>query len=692
MKTKYFLAVIGIFFFLAFVSADIVSVNSGGSNNIIVNAGRYIEGFFFSANHAPVLSSVVLSSTSGNNLTTDNLTVSFTGSDTDGNYFTNITDWRLNGNSIEVLNMPFDKNVESVSTGAVRDYTSYENNGTLGGGNSTFAPTWNASCQVGGCYEFQNKTDYIALGNVLSVGTYNWTTCNWFNWDGSSGDNIIYNKENLYELKESNGYVQYAWQPHWAWDGGSSFVVSQNTWYFACVVYDHNSQYLYKNGVLVYSRAQTGDIGSNSNPVYLGRRSYASPNSFFGGSIDEVQIFNKALTSEQINAMYEAGLNHHHLDTMTSSMTNVGGTWQVASTPDDSITDGATVLSNNLTIQDAAPNEPTNVNLVSLDGTNQSNSDLNCSYYLSDIDSSNLDSTVRWFRDGTLYLTQGVNNIANGTSSSSILGSGNLTLGDTWFCSVRSYDGSKYSNWVNSNNLTIIDTTSPNVTIISPQPTNYSTINVPFNVSVHDNEAVSSCEYSLDSAANVTMNKINSTYYSYSPSLGPGPHIVQFYCNDTSNNWGYNETNFSIDNSAAIAISFSNNLSQYIKWDVVNLPAVNLDALGNNLNGTTSYYINISAINTLVDLYVKANGDLTDAALDTIGLGNETYKVSLNDPTLLTNSTNYTMSTNYTKIVSGVGGNKTLYMKFYLDAPSSQAAGEYLNQLSFKAVRKNQVA
>ena len=166
---------------------------------------------------------------------------------------------------------------------------------------------------------------------------------------------------------------------------------------------------------------------------------------------------------------------------------------------------------------------------------------------------------------------------------------------------------------------------------------------------------------------------------------------VWFYCNDTSGNWGSNYTNFSIDNSAAIAISFSNNLSQYIKWNVVTLPAVKLDAEGNNLNGTTSYYVNISAVNTLVDLYVKANGDLTDAALDTIGLGNETYKVSLNDSTV-TNGANYTMSTNYTKIASGIGGNNTLYMKFYLDAPVSQPAGEYLNQLSFKAVRKDQVA
>ena len=694
MRMKYFFVVLGILFFLTIVSADIVSINSGGSNNVIVNAGRYLEGFFFSANHAPVLTNVVLSSTSGNNLTTDNLTVTFNGTDADGNYFTNITDWRLNGNSIDVLNMPFDKNVEDVTTGAVRDYSMYENNGTLGGGNITNAPTWNSTCQVGGCYDFNGVGDYINTGNNFHLT--NGVISFWY----KSGETAT---QNGYMIGQQTGtptlsvYQASSNQHVYFWirnslgtsvSISSSNAINDNLWHYIVVSWGSQGMKLYVDGNLDSSNPATiYDDGSTSN-LEIGciQGLYCAK-----GLIDEVQIFNSALTNEQVNAIYQAGLNHHHLNTMVSSMTSVGETWQVAATPDDSITDGATVLSNNLTIQDAAPNDPTNVNLVSVDGTNQSNSNLNCSYYLSDIDSSNLDAQIRWYKNGLLSLTQGVNNIVNGTSNYSVLGSGNLTLGDTWYCSVRSYDGSKYSNWVNSNNLTIIDITPPNVTIVSPQPTNYSTINIPFNVSVQDNEGVSSCQYSLDGLANASMTQINSTYYSDYPSLGPGPHGVWFYCNDTSGNWGSNYTNFSIDNSAAIAISFSNNLSQYIKWNVVTLPAVKLDAEGNNLNGTTSYYVNISAVNTLVDLYVKANGDLTDAALDTIGLGNETYKVSLNDSTV-TNGANYTMSTNYTKIASGIGGNNTLYMKFYLDAPVSQPAGEYLNQLSFKAVRKDQVA
>lgn len=229
----------------------------------------------------------------------------------------------------------------------------------------------------------------------------------------------------------------------------------------------------------------------------------------------------------------------------------------------------------------------------------------------------------------------------------------------------------------------------PIITIISPNQTNYTTLNIDFNVSVFDEQNVSTCLYSLDSAANVTMNKLNATYFWSAPSLGPGPHYLTYYCNDTADNWGSNSTNFTIENSAAISILLSPNLTDGVRWNVQYLPVHYLDAIGNNLNGSTYYYINVSAINVTVDLYVKASGNLVDQALDTLGLGNETYAVNTTDPTVL-NSPKKTMSTNYTIIGSGMGDHSVLYMKFYLDAPSTQPAGVYTNNLSFVAVRHGQ--
>jgi len=150
---------------------------------------------------------------------------------------------------------------------------------------------------------------YLDLGDPtdgdLDPDTNPWTMSAWIKWDGSSGENIIFNKENLYETKVDGGYVQYAWQPHWAWDGGTSFPVTADTWTYVTTVYDGSEQILYKDGVQVFSRDQTGAIGSNSSKLLIGARGSASPRNFFGGMIDEVKIYNRALAENEIKADME---------------------------------------------------------------------------------------------------------------------------------------------------------------------------------------------------------------------------------------------------------------------------------------------------------------------------------------------------------------------------------------------------
>lgn len=150
---------------------------------------------------------------------------------------------------------------------------------------------------------------YLDLGDPadgdLDPDTDPWTISTWIKWDGSTGENIIYSKENLYEARVSGGYLNYAWQPHWAWDGGTSFLVTADTWTYVTTVYDGSQQILYKDGVQVYSRPQTGAIGSNSSKFLIGARGSASPYNFFGGMIDEVKIYNRALAENEIKVDME---------------------------------------------------------------------------------------------------------------------------------------------------------------------------------------------------------------------------------------------------------------------------------------------------------------------------------------------------------------------------------------------------
>ncbi|MDB4304137.1 hypothetical protein N9934_05050, partial [Desulfosarcina sp.] len=112
-------------------------------------------------NGIPTDATTTLSTPSNTNYTNQNITATITGSsDGDGDTIYNITDWRLNGKSIAVVNMPFDTEESSTAAGAVRDYSTYETNGTLTVGN-----TWTASGKVGGAYAFEGGGDEITIPN-----------------------------------------------------------------------------------------------------------------------------------------------------------------------------------------------------------------------------------------------------------------------------------------------------------------------------------------------------------------------------------------------------------------------------------------------------------------------------------------------------------------------------------------------
>ena len=66
---------------------------------------------------------------------------------------------------------------------------------------------------------------------------------------------------------------------------------------------------------------------------------------YFNGTIDNVQIWNRTLSPEQIQALYA-----NRTDLIVSQETETGEVWQACVTPNDNQQDGSTVCSNNVTI------------------------------------------------------------------------------------------------------------------------------------------------------------------------------------------------------------------------------------------------------------------------------------------------------------------------------------------------------
>jgi hypothetical protein len=73
-----------------------------------------------------------------------------------------------------------------------------------------------------------------------------------------------------------------------------------NTWTHLASTYDGTTLRLYVNGVQVISRAQTGPIVVSGNPLQIGGDTFYSQ--YFQGKIDEVRIYNSALSGSQIRS------------------------------------------------------------------------------------------------------------------------------------------------------------------------------------------------------------------------------------------------------------------------------------------------------------------------------------------------------------------------------------------------------
>jgi len=86
-----------------------------------------------------------------------------------------------------------------------------------------------------------------------------------------------------------------------------STSLSLNTWYHIAMTYDGNFLKVYLNGVQDASSAVTGSIITTAQPVRIGGGAVPAFNpQHFEGIIDEVEIFDRALSQPEIQAIYVA--------------------------------------------------------------------------------------------------------------------------------------------------------------------------------------------------------------------------------------------------------------------------------------------------------------------------------------------------------------------------------------------------
>ena len=156
--------------------------------------------------------------------------------------------------------------------------------------------------------------DYVQVGDTptLKMTTAMTLEC-WIFPTQISQDTVFANREGEYEFGVfADGTIWWAFAntvPGWV-GISSGFVAPLASWTHVAITYDNGLITTYGNGVQVHQYQGSGPIGDvlpTLNEFRIGnRQQFPEP---FAGIIDELKIYNRALSSSEVAAIYAAGSN-----------------------------------------------------------------------------------------------------------------------------------------------------------------------------------------------------------------------------------------------------------------------------------------------------------------------------------------------------------------------------------------------
>ena len=160
-------------------------------------------------------------------------------------------------------------------------------------------------------WDFDGTDDYVNMGDTATLGGLPGLTMQaWARPEsGIANYEIIFNKENEYEMAWYGTGLKtaiYTNTTTWWWSStASSFPTGQ--WSHVVATWNGTDMKQYINGELKTSQSLGGSSTNDAGqPLYLGRRSTASPTDFWYGKLAVAQIYKIALSGAQIKANFNA--------------------------------------------------------------------------------------------------------------------------------------------------------------------------------------------------------------------------------------------------------------------------------------------------------------------------------------------------------------------------------------------------
>ncbi len=194
----------------------------------------------------------------------------------------------------------------------VKDSSGGGNDGTIEG-----APKW-VKGQFGNALEFDGKKDYIIIAHSDTLNLNEMTVAAWVHLRSYPDDARIITKEEgvvapwtVYSLQMSGaGESKLEFRP--TINGQRQRVASNedvplNEWTHIAATFDGKEVVLYLNGEIDQKAPHAGEMMQNEKDLWFGASEFWDPR-FFDGLMDDVALFNVALSQDDIKTLVKKGL------------------------------------------------------------------------------------------------------------------------------------------------------------------------------------------------------------------------------------------------------------------------------------------------------------------------------------------------------------------------------------------------
>ena len=203
-------------------------------------------------------------------------------------------------------------------TNPTKDSSGEDNHGILTG----FAvPGWTDEGMFDKALVFDGSDDRVYNSsfdyNVLKQGyeSSSWTLEAWVKPNGTQAgsERVIVGRSGCHGgIYAYPNDLRFAIKTDACWTNSRTITYippDMTSWYHLVAVYDNRDMLFYANGELVGTENLSATMANYSDTIYIGAiGGYA-----FGGTIDEVRIYNEALSLAQIQQLYAQGAVKHNI-------------------------------------------------------------------------------------------------------------------------------------------------------------------------------------------------------------------------------------------------------------------------------------------------------------------------------------------------------------------------------------------